>query len=147
MSAAHEFAGHHISADELGPAHLTRCIAAVARPGAGAVVTFLGTVRDVAEGKQVTALEYHAYESMAERQMAEVLRSVEADFPEVRVAAVHRVGTLRVSDVAVVCAASAPHRDEAFSACRAVIDRVKQRVPIWKREHGPSGPAWVTGRP
>jgi len=61
----------------------------------------------------------------------------------VRLAAFHRVGSLGVGEVAVVCAASAPHRDEAFRACRLMIDRLKERVPIWKREHGPDGPHWV----
>jgi molybdopterin synthase catalytic subunit len=120
-----------------------RAIAAVKHAGAGAVVTFLGTVRDVNDGRSVTLLEYEAYASMARAEMARIRDEIERELPGVRVGIHHRTGALSVGDVAVVCAASAPHRTEAFSACRAAIDRVKARVPIWKREHGPDGPYWV----
>lgn len=124
-----------LSADEVG--------ALVRRPGAGAVVVFEGTVRDVNDGRPVALLEYEAYEAMALAEMARIVEEIEAERPEVRLAARHRVGALGVGDVAVVCAASAPHRTEAFVACRALIDRIKERVPIWKREHGPEGAYWV----
>ncbi|HSC89400.1 MAG TPA: molybdenum cofactor biosynthesis protein MoaE [Polyangiaceae bacterium] len=116
---------------------------AVAHAGAGAVVTFAGTVRDFNEGHAVTLLEYEAYETMAVAVMARIVRELEVEIPGVRVAVHHRSGPLGVGDVAVICAASAPHRGEAFRACRAAIDRVKAEVPIWKREHGPEGPYWV----
>jgi len=122
---------------------LDELIAAVSHEGAGAVATFLGVVRDTNDGKAVTLLEYEVFESMAERELAAILEEVAAELPGVRVAATHRVGTLRVGDAAVACAASAPHRDEAFRACRELIDRIKARLPIWKREHGPEGPYWV----
>jgi len=117
--------------------------ARVEHAGAGAVTTFVGTVRDVNEGRAVTLLEYEAYATMAERELAAILTEIAAELPGVRVDAEHRVGSLRVGDAAVVCAASAPHRDEAFRACRLLIDRIKSRLPIWKREHGPDGPYWV----
>jgi molybdopterin synthase catalytic subunit len=116
----------------------------VRRPGAGAIAVFEGTVRDVNEGRAVVQLEYEAYEAMALAEMERIAGEIEAEHGgEVRVAARHRIGALAVGDVAVVCAASAPHRGEAFDACRALIDRIKERVPIWKREHGPDGAYWV----
>jgi molybdopterin synthase catalytic subunit len=122
---------------------LDEVVGAVGHAGAGAVVTFLGVVRAENDGRAVTLLEYEAYGSMAEAELARILDEVAAEQPGVRVAALHRVGALHVGDAAVVCAASAPHRDEAFVACRALIERIKARVPIWKREHGPDGPYWV----
>jgi molybdopterin synthase catalytic subunit len=80
---------------------------------------------------------------MAEAEMGRIGREIEREIEGSRVAVVHRVGSLVVGELAVVCAASAPHRAEAFAACRALIDRIKARVPIWKREHGPDGAAWV----
>ena len=75
--------------------------------------------------------------------MRRIVEEIEAEWAGVRLAVQHRTGALAVGDVAVVCAASAPHRGEAYAACRALIDRVKARVPIWKREHGPEGAYWV----
>ncbi|WP_437593211.1 molybdenum cofactor biosynthesis protein MoaE [Sorangium sp. So ce1000] len=129
-----------IRAEPLG---LDELIAAVSHPGAGGIVTFLGVVRDVNEGRSVTLLEYEAYGTMAEAELERILSEIAAELPGVRVAATHRVGALRVGDVAVACAASAPHRAEAFRGCRLLIDRIKERLPIWKREHGPDGPYWV----
>ncbi len=125
------------------PIGLDEAVAAVARPSAGGIATFLGVVRDVSEGRAVTRLEYQAYASMAVREMEAVAREIEAEVPGTVVCALHRTGSLEVGEVAVVCAASAKHRDEAFRACRLLIDRIKARVPIWKREHGPDGAAWV----
>jgi molybdopterin synthase catalytic subunit len=122
---------------------LDELIAEVSHPGAGGVVTFLGVVRDENEGRAVTLLEYEAYGSMAEAELLRVMDEIRAEIPGVRVAATHRVGALYVGDAAVACAASAPHRGEAFRACRELIDRIKARLPIWKREHGPDGPYWV----
>lgn len=118
-------------------------LAAVLRPGAGGIAVFLGTVRDENEGRAVTLLEYEAYPTMAVREMSAIATEIQSELSGARVAVLHRVGKLAVGDVAVVCAASAAHREEAFLACRALIDRIKQRVPIWKREHGPEGPHWV----
>lgn len=116
---------------------------AVARPGAGGISLFLGVVRDEAEGHAVTLLEYEAYAPMAIAEMQRIVDELEREFAGVTVAVTHRVGALRVGDLAVVCAASAPHRPEAFRACRKLIDEIKARVPIWKREHGPDGAYWV----
>jgi molybdopterin synthase catalytic subunit len=122
---------------------LDEVVAAVARPEAGAVVTFVGTVRNENGGLPVTRLEYQAYASMAAKEMARIGAEITEQIPGARLAVLHRVGSLVVGDAAVVCAASTPHRAEAFEACRLLIDRIKARVPIWKREHGPSGPYWV----
>ena len=118
-------------------------VARVARPGAGGIDVFVGCVRDENDGRAVVLLEYEAYVPMALAEMNRIGEEIERGTEGVRVAAAHRVGSLRVGDLAVVCAASAPHRAEAFAACRALIDQIKHRVPIWKREHGPEGAYWV----
>jgi molybdopterin synthase catalytic subunit len=118
-------------------------IAHVSHPGAGAVCAFLGTVRDNSEGRAVVKLEYEAYATMALAEMRRITAELSAEIEGVRLAVVHRTGALGVGEIAIVCAASAPHRDEAYRACRGLIDRVKARVPIWKREHGPDGAYWV----
>jgi molybdopterin synthase catalytic subunit len=118
-------------------------VAAVTRPEAGGIAVFVGTVRSENAGLPVTRLEYQAYASMAAKEMARIGQEIALEIADVRLAVLHRVGSLVVGDAAVVCAASTPHRAEAFQACRLLIDRIKARVPIWKREHGPSGPYWV----
>ena len=125
------------------PLSVDEAIAAVKHGGAGAVCVFMGTVRDVNEGRAVVKLEYEAYGTMAVAEMVRIVEEIEREIAGVRLAVTHRVGALAVGDVAIVCAASAPHRDEAYRACRALIDRVKARAPIWKREHGPEGAYWV----
>jgi molybdopterin synthase catalytic subunit len=125
------------------PPSIDEAVASVSHSGAGAVCVFLGVVRDATAGRPVTQIEYEAYGSMALAEMRRIVAELVAEIPEARVSVVHRTGSLRVGDVAVVCAASAPHRDEAYRACRALIDRIKSRVPIWKREHGPDGADWV----
>ena len=117
---------------------------AVAHGGAGGICVFTGVVRDNAEGKDVARLDYEAHESLALKEMQRVLEDVEAEHAGVRLAAVHRVGRLAIGDIAVCVAASAAHREEAFTACRKAIDRIKETVPLWKKEWGPSGEAhWV----
>lgn len=125
------------------PLSLDEAVRAVSHRGAGAVATFLGAVRDHNDGKVVSLLEYEAYRPMAEKELAAIELEIAAQISGVRVFASHRIGRLEVGDVAVVCAASAPHRGEAFRACRLLIDQIKSRLPIWKREHGPDGPYWV----
>lgn len=125
------------------PLSLDEIVRDVRHAGAGAIATFEGTVRDTNEGRAVTLLEYEAYGPMAEVELTKILDEIRAEIPDVRVSAVHRIGSLHVGDAAVLCAASAPHRGEAFRACRLAIDRIKSRLPIWKREHGPDGPYWV----
>jgi molybdopterin synthase catalytic subunit len=107
------------------------------------VVTFTGVVRAQNRGLAVERLEYEAYTEMAEQVMRALCDEIEAELPGARLAVEHRVGTLGVGDVAVVIAAAAPHRAEAFTACRAMIDRLKDRVPIWKKEITPDGATWI----
>lgn len=121
-------------------------VRAVSHAGAGAVATFLGVVRAENEGLPVTRLDYEAYVPMAEAEMARIAAGIADEIPGVRLAALHRTGSLVVGELAVVCAASAPHRAEAFAACRLLIDRIKHDVPVWKREHGPDGAYWVGWR-
>jgi molybdopterin synthase catalytic subunit len=125
------------------PISVDEILAQVRHAGAGAVALFLGIVRDHNDGRPVTQLEYEAYGAMALAEMERIARETEARVAGARCAIVHRTGALQVGDVAVACAASAPHRAEAFAACRMLIDEVKAYVPIWKREHGPAGPYWV----
>lgn len=114
---------------------------AVWAPADGAVVTFTGIVRDHDGGREVTELEYSAHPG-AERMLASLCAEIAGD--ELRVAAVHRVGRLRVGDVAVAVSVASPHREEAFDACRTLIDRLKHEIPIWKRQHFATGSSeWV----
>jgi molybdopterin synthase catalytic subunit len=122
---------------------LDEVVAHVSRPGAGGIATFVGVVRDESDGRAVTRLDYSAYEAMAKREMTKIADELEKEITGVRLSAIHRVGSLGVGDAAIICAASAPHRGEAFQACRELIDRIKARVPIWKREYGPDRAAWV----
>ncbi|MEZ4286589.1 MAG: molybdenum cofactor biosynthesis protein MoaE [Polyangiales bacterium] len=116
----------------------------VSRPGAGAVSIFVGIVRDNVDGKSVSRLDYEAHDSMALSEMRSVLNDVSAKFEGTRLAAIHRVGELGIGDLAIVIACSAPHRAEAIAACKETIDRIKERVPIWKKEWSPDGTAlWV----
>lgn len=125
------------------PLSVDAVIAHVTQASAGGIDVFIGVVRDHHEGRRVEKLEYQAYGTMAVAEMKRIAEGIEAEIPHVRVAAVHRVGTLDIGDIAIVCAASAPHREEAFRACRLLIDRIKESVPIWKREHGPDGALWI----
>ena len=121
---------------------------AVEHPGAGGISIFLGVVRDNADGKKVARLDYEAHETLAGKEMKRVLQGVADEHPDARIAAMHRVGKLGIGDVAVCVAASAPHRADAFAACRKSIDRIKEAVPIWKKEWGPDGEAhWVNLEP
>jgi molybdopterin synthase catalytic subunit len=116
----------------------------VRRPGCGAVVTFLGTVRDVTGDEVTVALEYEAYAPMAEAKMAEIAADIRARWPGCQVAMVHRIGRLEVGEISVAVAVSAPHRAEAFAACRHGIDRLKELVPIWKKDIALTGASeWI----
>jgi MoaE-MoaD fusion protein len=129
------------------PISADQVIQSVIRPETGAVASFVGTVRDVSGGKAVAHLEYEAYAEMAVTKLHQVADEVRARWPRVvEVAIVQRIGRLDVGEIAVVIAASSGHRDEGcFEACRYAIDRLKQIVPIWKKEVGPDGAAWIEG--
>jgi molybdopterin synthase catalytic subunit len=121
-------------------------IAFVGDTGAGGTCVFLGTVRDSSASGAVTGLTYEAWDELAVRRLEELGDELFSVWPVRRVALVHRVGELEVGDVSVVIAVSAAHRAEAFEACRHAIERLKQDVPIWKKEHLVSGESsWVMG--
>lgn len=115
----------------------------VMRRSDGAYVLFEGVVRDHHEGKAVESIFYDCYRPMAEKEIDAIVREVSGEQPDVAIAILHRLGHLVVGDssIAIVCAS--PHRAEAFAACRAMIDRIKHTVPIWKKECGPGGEEWV----
>ena len=116
----------------------------VRTPHCGAVVTFLGTVRDLTGDKVTVALDYEAYPGMAEKKLAEIEADVRGRWPVGDVAMVHRLGHMAVGEVSVAVAVSCPHRADAFEACRHAIDRLKELVPIWKRERWADGSTdWV----
>ena len=115
----------------------------VAHPGAGAIVTFIGTVRDHGRGQAVTHLEYEAYAPAAELTMAQIGDEIRERWGIDHVAIVHRVGSLAVGEASVVISVASAHRDAAFEACRYAIERIKEIVPIWKKEHYADGAAWL----
>lgn len=116
----------------------------LARPDAGACVTFEGWVRDHNEGQRVTRLEYEAYETVAGKEGATIVNEARQRFDVYDVHCTHRVGTLEIGELAVWVGVTAAHRDDAFRAARYVIDEVKARVPIWKKEHYVAGDSgWV----
>ena len=117
--------------------------AAVAGPDAGAIVTFTGTVRDHARGQAVTALEYEAYAPAAEKMLVRIGDEIRERWGVDRVAIVHRTGLLPVGEASVVIAVASAHRGEAFAACQYAIERLKEIVPIWKKEHYADGAVWV----
>ena len=109
----------------------------------GGIATFTGVVRRHGRHGEVVRLEYEAYVEMAEQVLTEIAEEIEREWPGVHVAIHHRVGSLLVGETAVVIAAAAPHRAEAFDACEAAIDRLKRRAPIWKKEIGTQGEEWI----
>ncbi|MCS5638683.1 MAG: molybdopterin converting factor subunit 1 [Myxococcota bacterium] len=115
----------------------------VAADDTGGVVTFVGTVRNEARGHAIQYLEYEAYPEMAEREMEKIAEEAAQRWPGTRLAIAHRVGHLEIGDAAVIIAACAPHRAEAFEACRFAIDTLKVTVPIWKKEVAVDGEYWV----
>ncbi len=130
-----------------GPLDVAEVMRRVAGPGMGGVVVFVGSVRDHARGHAIRHLEYEAYPGMAEREMHKIAGAAAERWPGARVAIAHREGRLEIGDLAVVVVAAAPHRGEAFEACRFAIDTLKQTVPIWKKEFAAGGEYWVDDRP
>lgn len=126
------------------PIDAAMLISDVSGPQCGAVVLFLGTVRDHSEGKVgVTHLEYEAYDDVVETKIDEIVAEAHGKWNLESVSVIHRVGSLQVGEISVAVAVGSGHRDEAFVAGRYVIDELKSRVPIWKKEHWPGGAEWV----
>ena len=127
---------------------LGEVIRAVEAGDAGAIVHFLGVVRNNTEGREVSYLEYEAYPPMAEKKMAEIAQEIHEKWGLDRVAMIHRVGRLEIGEVSVAVAVASPHRKEAFEACHYAMNRLKQIVPIWKREVWSDGEEeWVKPDP
>jgi molybdopterin synthase catalytic subunit/molybdopterin converting factor small subunit len=127
-----------------GELSVDQAIAAVKHAASGGIAVFLGVVRDHAPQGSVSRLDYEAHETLALKEMTRIANELTREYPGTRISVQHRVGQLEVGDLAVIVAASAAHRGEAFAACRATIDRIKQSVPIWKKEWAPDGSAlWV----
>lgn len=133
-----------LSERPLDPAEV---VSRVVGPDRGGIVSFSGAVRDHARGHPIRHLEYEAYPGMAEQEMEKICEEAGRRWPGACVAIAHRVGHLEVGELAVVIAAAAPHRADAFAACRFAIDTLKQTVPIWKKEFATDGEYWVDDRP
>jgi len=134
-----------IGPDAIDLPELVRVVSAEVPGSHGAIVTFVGTVRGENKGRRVTRLEYEAYEPLALRTFAIISDEVTERWPTARVAFHHRTGSLAIGETSVAIAAASPRRAEAFSACRYVIERLKQVAPIWKREFFDGGEAWIEG--
>ncbi|HEY8936897.1 MAG TPA: molybdenum cofactor biosynthesis protein MoaE [Cyclobacteriaceae bacterium] len=115
--------------------------------GAGAVNVFIGTVRNSAHGKSVLWLEYEAYETMAVAEIKKIIDDASHQWPLLGWAVSHRVGTLKPGEVSVVVAISSPHRKESFAACQYIIDTIKEKAPIWKKEVFEDGEEWISASP
>ena len=133
-----------VTSEPLDLEALTAALGAGA-PGDGAVATFAGLVRDHNQGRTVRFLEYEAYEPLAVRALRRIVDEAHATWPGVRLGLQHRIGRLEIGEASIIIAAVSPHRADAFAACRYAIERVKQIVPIWKREHFEGGEVWLEG--
>jgi molybdopterin synthase catalytic subunit len=143
MAAVNERALLRVQAERLS---VDEALAAVADPAAGGTCVFVGTVRDRSDAGDVTGLEYEAWDELATRRLGELADELFERWPIARAAILHRTGALGVGEASVVIAVSAPHRPEAFEACRHAIERLKHDVPIWKKESLVEGEAhWVMG--
>lgn len=127
------------------PLAVEAVLRAVDGPGAGAVTTFVGLVRNHNLGRQVLWLDYEAYAPLAEKALALIVHEAETRWPGARLAIHHRTGRVEIGEASVVIAAATPHRADAFAACRYAIERIKQIVPIWKHEHFAGGEVWIEG--
>lgn len=133
-----------VTSERLDLQALTREIVGTAS-GEGAVATFTGLVRDHNQGRKVLFLEYEAYEPLAVRALGRIIEEARATWPGVRLGLHHRVGRLEIGEASIIIVVVSPHRADAFAACRYAIERVKQIVPIWKREHFEGGEVWLEG--
>ncbi|WP_186576396.1 molybdenum cofactor biosynthesis protein MoaE [Aquibacillus kalidii] len=125
------------------PIQLEEIVKKVESSNAGAITTFIGTVREWTKGKRTVYLEYQAYVPMAEKMLAQIGSEIQAKWENTKVAITHRIGHLDISDVAVIIAVSSPHRKAAYEANEYAIERIKQIVPIWKKEQWEDGEAWI----
>lgn len=125
------------------PIDINDVFSKVIRPEAGAISTFTGIVREFTHGKRTLYLEYQAYTSMAEKKLEDIGKEINDKWDHTQTAIVHRIGRLEISEIAVAIAVSTPHRNDSFEACRYAIERIKEIVPIWKKEHWEDGSLWI----
>lgn len=125
------------------PINIENVVKKVVRREAGAITTFIGTVREFTLGKKTLYLIYEAYDKMAIKQFEAIDKEVKEKWGDVKIAITHRVGKLEISDIAVVIAVSTPHRKDSYAANEYIISRIKEIVPIWKKEHWEDGQMWV----
>jgi len=125
------------------PINVQKVVTAAYRDDCGAVDVFIGTVRNHSRGKDITRLEYEAYPEMAVKMIQRIIDEAEKKWPVKKVAVSHRTGVLKIGDIAVVIAVATPHRRESFAACQYIIDRLKEIVPIWKKEIATDGETWI----
>lgn len=125
------------------PIGLRELVTYVTDPSAGAIATFIGTTRNNNEGRKVIALDYEAYPEMAEKELARIGAEAKKKWKIERMAIVHRIGPVQITEPSVVIAVSAAHRDDAFQACRFAIEEIKKNVPIWKKEVFEGGEVWI----
>ncbi|MDH5610209.1 MAG: molybdenum cofactor biosynthesis protein MoaE [Cyclobacteriaceae bacterium] len=123
------------------------CTEAVTFPGAGGIVVFVGTVRNETRGKAVLQLEFECYEKMAVKELKKIAAEATSRWNLLKMVIHHRTGRVPIGEEAVIIAAAAPHRKEAFQACEYAIDTLKQTVPIWKKEFFEDGEVWVSAHP
>lgn len=128
------------------PIELDDLLAKVASPRAGAIATFLGVVRDNSLGRKVRYLLYEAYPPMALKEMEAIEREARAKWQIEKIAITHRIGRLEVGEASVAIAVSSPHRREGIEACHFAIDRLKQTVPVWKKEYWEGGEVWIENK-
>jgi molybdopterin synthase catalytic subunit len=132
------------------PIALDELIAHVTDPEAGAIATFIGTSRNHNEGRRVVALDYDGYAEMAEKELARIGEAARSKWPICRIAIIHRLGPVQITEASVIIAVSSAHREAAFAACRFAIEEIKKTVPIWKKEVFEGGEVWIgtqTGEP
>ena len=129
------------------PLSISRAFKYVKSNSSGGIDIFVGTARDHTNGRHVKALEFEAYEKMAILEFEKIIHQAQLTWPIDKVAVLHALGRLEIGDIAVVIAVSAAHREAAFTACRYIIDTLKQTVPIWKKEIFEDGEVWVSAHP
>ncbi len=129
------------------PLNIGHCLTAVSDPACGGIATFIGTVRNNTGGRAVVRLEYECYEKMAVKEIRKICEEAISQFSIRNIAVYHRIGTLFPGDTAVIIAVSNGHRNAVFKACSFIIDIVKERVPIWKKEIFEDGEEWVSAHP
>jgi molybdopterin synthase catalytic subunit len=132
-----------ITGDPLDPDRIT---SQVRKDSNGAVVTFLGTTRSFSDGRRIVELEYEAYEEMARNKLEEICQGLRAESDVEDISIAHRIGKVDIGQISLVVAIASPHRQDAFTACQKAVDRIKEIVPIWKKEIFEDGACWVSGK-